>query len=292
VSPRRVGKPTEREGAAPSVSSFALAIDIRCCCSHSHHSRSSFILLVARSRSPPPPALGSFFLVSFTVVSLASILVALTMLASTPQEAPLGTAWLEASLEPRDATELSEHAIGEFCAQHTNAQVARSAAPGGGIVPHMTLWYIGAVTESMLDGLVAAAREANTAERVLALLDARPGTVRLEHPFPNHIALRYATQDDDKLRAALGNLFDTATTAGVFATHKAKITPYSQPLTPHLTLFEHSSRENAAAHFADLRANGSMEHVAASWQALHFGRAHLAVRDKRPGFEGLRYVEL
>ncbi len=192
------------------------------------------------------------------------------------------TCWLQASLAPEDSVDLLQ----ATCQQNSSPTTVRDAsgpANGlgkGGIDPHKTLWYIGYCDDDVISSIQEVARETDFAQKVYELLPSIPGTVRVEAPFEKHIVLRFSTQDDDAVRERLGRFYLRLNEKNTFAKKAPTVTPFSQPLTPHLTLFEHGNTEDTLAHLDQLKASANFTDFVAAMQKLYFGAVHLAVREK------------
>jgi hypothetical protein len=175
--------------------------------------------------------------------------------------------------------DVDEGMIHQLCGDHSHPGCIRSAAQSGGFVPHMTLWYIGQVSQEQVNGIVLSAKSCDTAAQVLPTLSSEGGSVRLAQVCERFIVLQFHSNDDGKLKHELTRLYESLVACGVFdAAHPPRINPHTQLLPPHVTLFEHADKQSCQEHFDKLQQDGVAQRVSNNFQALHFGEMYLAIR--------------
>jgi hypothetical protein len=144
----------------------------------------------------------------------------------------------------------------------------------------MTLWYIGHVTQSQVDQIVATAKAHKLVDRI-GMLVANPGSVRCEREFERYIMLRYDFANEDQVRNELATFYDALVADMVFdASNAPRVTPRSQPLVPHMSLFQHKQSRDCEQHYKGLQQIGAVAIIDNDFQSMRFGPVYLAIRDK------------
>lgn len=172
---------------------------------------------------------------------------------------PNCSVWLELPLiENGDSANLTEEDLASYAAANKVDSVTRYVelpdtvgAQPNPIKPHMTVFYIGQLNDFCFSVVLGAAYELRLADRMAALTTVDQTTKRLEVPFEGgHLAIRFDLPKLSALQRVIDEFFDRLHYALIVGGQGLVIpnmktlrgvNPYDQPLTPHMTLFEHAA---------------------------------------------------
>lgn len=229
------------------------------------------------------------------------------MASSTPDTAPAaaapfdwtGTWWIEVPVIAPGPDYITEEDINAFVEANLVgadgepiSTIVRSAAGSNveqpnPIVLHATLYYGGKADDTMFAEVSELIQDLSLGDKFTEALaigdDAR---MRLEVPFGGgHLVNMFNTENDDGVRAVVQELYAEGERRGVWKRKEKgqEVVPSKQPWTPHLTFFEHKTKDDALQHLAALRELSEL--TALLSKKLCFGRPILVHKLKNGNME-------